>query len=101
MALTIDEDIKYPDELAGDLGILTGGVDFDSSYPSGGEDASPISGFFRKCYTIDLSSQSGYSFDYDRSNDKIIVYEDGDEVANETDLSSVTDVVFVAIGVTR
>lgn len=89
------------------LRFLTGTFDFDSSYPTGGEDFDLTNYFGQKVIAVIIPSQDGYIFEYNKANDKIKAYyadydasTDGAliEVADGTDLSSVTDVNFIALG---
>lgn len=89
------------------LKILTGTFDFDASYPTGGE-SFDVSNFFPKgVVAVIPAPKSGYVFEYDSDNGKLLAYyadydavADGAliEVANITDLAAITDVKFVALG---
>ena len=89
------------------LKILTGTFDFDDSYPTGGE-SFDVSNFFPKgVVAVIPSPKSGYVFEYDSDDEKLLAYyadydavDDGAliEVANTTDLSSITGVRFIALG---
>ena len=89
------------------LKILTGTFDFDTSYPTGGE-SFDVSNFFPKgVVAVIPSPKSGYVFEYDSDDEKLLAYyadydavDDGAliEVANTTDLAAITDVKFVALG---
>ena len=89
------------------LKILTGTFDFDDSYPTGGE-SFDVSNFFPKgVVAVIPSPKSGYVFEYDSDDEKLLAYyadydavDDGAliEVANTTDLAAITDVKFVALG---
>jgi len=138
MALTVTKDMPKAERISRSLGILTGSIDFDDSYPTGGEDASDISDYFQTCLTIQCEAKNGYVFEYDKTNDKIKVralkidddddaasvgvalYCDDDasgndqikcvtannadvyvklaEVGDGTDLSGLTGVKFIAVG---
>jgi len=74
MALTVTKDMPQAERISRSLGILTGSIDFDDSYPTGGEDASDISDYFQTCLVIQCEAKSGYIFEYDKTNDKIKVY---------------------------
>lgn len=89
------------------LKVLTGTFDFDSSYPTGGEDFDLSSYFSKGVVGVIPFPQDGYVFEYDNENEKIKAYyadydasSDGAliEVADGTDLSSITGVNFVALG---
>lgn len=72
MALTFTKD---KEGVAGDLRYWSGTVTFDSSYPTGGEAilASDF-GFGSTIYVLDLGSDSGLVFKFDRTNSKILAY---------------------------
>lgn len=80
---------------------------FDSSYPTGGEALTPNNLGMEQIVMLIIQCQGGYSFEYDISNQKVKAYwvdttVDGApqaEVANTTDLSGVTGVQCLAIGV--
>lgn len=84
--------------------LVTGTIDFDSSYPTGGESISiPLN----EVKGMLIENKSGYVFQYDRANKKILAYYAdcdfaGDkaliEVANATSLSALTGVAFLAWG---
>lgn len=80
-------------------------IDFDSSYPTGGE-AIDISANERLAF-VGAQPTSGYVFQWDAANQKLLAYygdnnnaADGPliEVPNTTDLSSLTGVRARAIG---
>lgn len=85
----------------------TGTITFDSSYPTGGEALLPTAvGLSSKVEFIDVTSAAGLIFEYDYSNKKIKAIwpttdatapAAGEEVANTTDLSTVT-CNFIAFG---
>ena len=68
-------------------------VDFDASYPTGGElfDAD----LFTRGEQIEvrISPAFGYTFSYDATNKKILAWVNGAQVANATDLSGVLGVL--------
>jgi hypothetical protein len=82
-------------------------VDFDSSYPTGGESFTPADAGFPVIYALIAEPKSGYIFEYDYTNEKIKAYycdyDSGSddvliEVANTTDLSAVTGVRLLVFG---
>lgn len=83
-------------------------VDFDSSYPTGGEAITDAQlGFSKAPDWVEIEPKSGYVFEYDGTNDKIKVFmADYDAVAdgalieanNTRDLSAVTGVIVKAYG---
>lgn len=83
--------------------IQVGTLAFDSSYPTGGEE---VDFGFTPAFVI-VQPVSGYVFEYDSGNDKVIAYyadydavADGAliQVADTTDLSSVST-TYLAIGI--
>jgi len=104
MALTITNKINLG--ITGrKLTIMT--LAFDSSYPTGGESLTNDDLRIGRVDFVDAPSVSGYVFQYDYTNEKLMAYyadydagADGAliEVANEADLSGVTGVRILAIG---
>lgn len=88
------------------MNFVTGTIDFDSSYPTGGEDISGIFDQFSNCLGIVFESKDGYTFSADYSGQKVLAYwvdtsTDGAaqaQVVDTTDLSSITGVRFLAWG---
>lgn len=145
MALSVSIDQRKAEPIGNSHAVVSGTVDFDSSYPTGGEDANPISKYFETCFRIILENYGRYNFRYDKANDKIKVFENlifivdndspngnavsfddsdslgarleastqdnadrteivtndevGDQTDSETDLSGVTGVSFIAVGI--
>ena len=99
MAVTVTTQGSMPHVLRpGSLGILTGSIAFDSSYPTGGESITDITKFFNSQIQVFCSNTSGYLFEFDEDNNKLKVYSSaGNEVADTTDLSSL-NVNFIAVG---
>lgn len=110
MALTITNRAgALPTENLGGMWCRILDVDFDASYPTGGESLNEVElGFpdnFRLLAVIALP-RLGYVFEYDYTNLKLLAYySDYDAVAdgaliqvpNTTNLSTVTDVRVIAI----
>lgn len=75
MALTITLDFPKPkpmkDGRHGGLCLLSGTIAFDSSYPTGGESATGITGLFKTCLQIQCDSFGGYLFTFDKTNSTI------------------------------
>lgn len=91
----------------GELFLNVVEVDFDSSYPTGGEPLSGADlGFDGDPELVVPLNRSGYTFEYDRTNKKLIAYVEEAvaaggpllEVANATNLSTLVDVVVLAFG---
>ncbi len=104
MALSID---IREQTIFGDKQVVIFDVDFDSSYPTGGESLPATDLGMSNIDILIPTPKSGYVFEYDYSNEKLKAYyadydasSDGAliEVANTTNLSSVTDVRCIAIG---
>lgn len=115
MALTVTYDdnaggiSKQVTATTGGLRFVTGQIDFDASYPTGGEaldlgtmlQGATLKGVF-------IETKNGYIFEYDYTNEKVkAMYFDYSnasdgvavEVPDTTNLSAVTDVRFLAWGV--
>lgn len=82
-------------------------IDFDNSYPTGGESLD-LSSYFKELINVQINPKSGYVFEYDYTNKKVMAYygdnnnaADGPliEVPNATDLSSLTGVRVIAWGI--
>ena len=82
-----------------------GSLAFDTSYPTGGESLTFPA--FKNVAIVLVESKAGYVFSYDYTNSKVIAYyadydavADGAliQVANETNLSALTDVRYIAVG---
>jgi hypothetical protein len=90
----------------GQIKFLTGQIDFDNSYPTGGEDMD-LTKYFKNLLGVLFESKSGYVFEYDYTAKKVkVMYFDysnaSDGVAVEvpdiTNLSTLVDVRFIAWG---
>jgi len=112
MALTITyrsqtykTDNKFLAHIASRGGFVAGSIAFDNSYPTGGE-SFDLRGQFngKDPYLVLFEANSGYVFQYDYTNRKVKAYYTSTsggalvEVPNAADLSSLTDVRFVAFG---
>ncbi len=71
MALTISNLVRHN---VGDARLHVGTIDFDSSYPTGGESLTPANVGLTKIDSIDFDSTSGYTFVYDHTNQKVLAY---------------------------
>ncbi len=101
-------DIGGPAAQGGDrLAIMVGEIDFDNSYPTGGE-ALDLSAWIKNIHFIQFEPQAGYVFRYDHTNKKVMAYyadydagADGAliQVADTTNLSAIVAVKYFAIGV--
>ena len=85
--------------VVGDLRYADVSLAWDSSYPTGGESFTPADAGFDKFYTVTAHQKSGYSFEMDYTNNKVLAYYydyNGSadavaiQVANAVDMSAVT-----------
>lgn len=93
--------------IAGDLkySILT--VDFDASYPTGGEPLTAADLGMTVAHRVEAQSTSGYVFEYDHANAKLLAYYVDNngasdsamiQVPNTTDLATLTGVRVIVWG---
>jgi hypothetical protein len=73
-------------------------IAFDSSYPTGGESLVPRNIGLSEIDILLAEDASGYNFEYDHTNKKILAYTAGSQVADTTNLSTLTGVRIMAIG---
>lgn len=106
MALTVTDPVGFPISL-GSRYLNIRHVDFDTSYPTGGEPLTFEDLGFSRAPDVVIALPKTRVFEYDSANEKLKAYEgdysnaaDGPlvEVPNATDLSAHTDVVVLAIG---
>jgi hypothetical protein len=105
MAVTVTKRQSYN---TGNVNAVVADIAFDSSYPTGGESLTKTDlGFVTGVEFLLAEPASGYSFEYDHTNEKLIArYADYDaaadgaliQVPNTTDLSAVTGVRVIAFG---
>lgn len=74
MSLTITSALEGSERATRNLSVFDGSIAFDSSYPTGGESASDISANFSTLTSIVFDNEDGYSFEYDKTNNKIKAY---------------------------
>jgi len=98
MALTV-KNKEYT--VFGNKRVMFFEVDFDDAYPTGGEELKPATLGLRRFDFVNVTNKGGYTFDFDYTNNKIVVrnISDGNEVSNGTDLSSLTGVKVMVIGI--
>ena len=104
MALTVS-DVDIP-QVFGSLRARLVEIDFDDSYPTGGEAIDFGNHGFETVFAVFIASKGGYTFEYDETNEKVLAYwvdttVDGAalaEVADTTDLSAVTGVKALVLG---
>lgn len=93
----------------GDRWLRIVSIAFDNSYPTNGEPLTFADLGFSDApdVVVCIGGHKGYSFDYDATNQKVLVYwgdnnnaSDGPavEVANTTDISAITAAKFLVIG---
>lgn len=127
MAATATVDNTLGTFVLGDRRAVIANIDFDASYPTGGESVTPAQfGFVTRIDFLIAEPKGGYTFVYDRANSKLLAYTTGaahthtentaaaytqnattgastaaagSEVANTTNLSTLTGVRVLAIGV--
>ena len=74
MALTITVSRRHT---AGQQHIVSGTIAFDSSYPTGGESFTAANLGLRTVDLMLFSPTSGFTFEYDYTNSKVLVYTQG------------------------
>jgi len=79
MALTVTKDAprSYRVGKNSPYAVLTGKIAFDSSYPTGGESTTGITNSFRTALQITFISDDGYTFKWDKTNNKVLAYTQG------------------------
>lgn len=104
MSLTIDK-VEY--SVFGNKSIVFCEIDFDASYPTGGEELLPGTLGLTQINFVNATGKSGYIFEYDYTNKKLkAMYPSGDGAANHVaaevgstdNLSSLTDVKAMIVG---
>lgn len=73
MSLTVTYDTPRSERISRNIGIVTGTISFDNSYPYGGESLD-LSSKFRDVFMVVFENKSGYKFEYDATNDKVKVF---------------------------
>jgi hypothetical protein len=73
MAVTVTLDFPKPERISKDsrIAVLSGTIAFDSSYPTGGEAITGITGKFKSCLQILFDNYGGYLFSFDKTNSKL------------------------------
>ena len=96
MALTITVNKRG---IIGDLRYADISLAWDSSYPTGGESLTPADAGFDSFHVVTAHQKSGYTFEMDYTNNKLLAYyydyngasdAVAIQVANAVDLSDVT-----------
>lgn len=81
------------------LRVVTGQFDFDSSYPTGGEDITGIFDKFASVLGCVFETRGNRVFETDYTNKKVKVFTAlNTEAAAASDQSTITDVRFIAWG---
>lgn len=71
MALTIGN-LRF--DIAGVSQVVRGTIDFDASYPTGGESLTPAMIGLSAIDHLKADDKSGYTFEFDYTNNKLLVY---------------------------
>ena len=108
MALTTIDNFTRIMGGAGNKNIVVCDIDFTNPYPTGGESLTPALVGMQQFDLVLASPDTGYIFEFDYTNNLILAYYfDNDavadgaaiQVANGTDLSGVTNVRVLIVGV--
>lgn len=76
------------------LQVASGTFAFDNSYPTGGEATTAFSSMFTSLAGVFLAPTSGYTFEYDYTNNKVLAYKDSKRLTAAVDPASLaTDAV--------
>lgn len=79
LTITIDAGPKYTRE--GKQKVVRGQIAFDSSYPTGGESLLAADIALRRITRFNCHDKSGFGFEYDYTNSKLMVYVQGVAIA--------------------
>jgi len=101
MALTLSTTVPT---VRGVQKVWEGTVTFDSSYPTGGESFAPSDIGFVVFDRVEVHPASGFVFEYDDDNDKILAYwvdtsTDGAAMAEVTNASAALDTIVAKVTV--
>lgn len=83
MAVTVTFDMPKAERLNKSTrhAMISGTIAFDSSYPTGGETITDITGKFKTCNQIICDNLGGYLYTFDKTNSKLKVLAPVDVVA--------------------
>ena len=70
MALTKSYDLPQAERVSRNVGIITGKISFDDSYPTGGESLD-LTDRLKTVLAVFIENKSGYIFEYDYTNKKV------------------------------
>lgn len=88
MALTLAPKHEY---VVGDRLELVIDITFDNSYPTGGLALTPANLGFTELDVVNATPDTaGHTFPYDYTNQKLMAFSGGSQVANTTDLHTTT-----------
>jgi len=73
MALTKTYDLPSAERISRNVGIITGKISFDSSYPTGGESLD-LTDRLKTVLAVFFENKGGYFFEYDYTNEKVKAY---------------------------
>lgn len=94
--IAVTKDYPHAKKIGKGVSMLCGVFTIAEDYVAGGVTAAPISKYFKDVKRIVFDCKDGYNFEYDNTNNKILVYLGGfesDDVA-----VAITGVSFIAIG---
>ncbi len=98
MALTVTKDQASVERISRNMGMLTGTIAFDSSYPTGGEALTGLSKYFKSLLRLSVQGEAGYVFEFDRPGNKLkVLYPQGGESTTAVDGSAVVDTGATAV----
>ena len=97
MAITVTRDYPHAKKLGKGVSMLCGVFAVAENYTTNGLAATPISRYFKDVKRILFDNKDGYNFEFDNSENKILIYLGGFEIADTTTLA-ISGISFIAIG---
>lgn len=97
MALTISVQNR---SVFGTKRIVVADVDFDSSYPTGGESLTAADLGLKKIDLLLASPEEGISFEYDYTNSKLLAYVPGAAISSTAGSNTIDDFVMDGVAAT-
>lgn len=94
--IAVTKDYPHAKKIGKGVSMLCGVFTVAETYVLGGITAVPISGYFKDVKRIIFDCKDGYNFEYDNTNDKILIYVGGFEAYAAA--LAITGVSFIAIG---
>lgn len=95
--IAVTNDYPHAKKLGKGVSMLCGVFTIAEDYAADGITAAPISKYFKDVKRIFFDSKDGYTYEYDNTEDKILIYLGGFELTDGFTLA-VTGVSFIAIG---